>query len=68
MTAEKSAIATPCIRVCVVDGASGLCVGCLRSLSEIAAWTSLTDDERGRIMGELPARRGLVDPGKLAAR
>lgn len=48
---------TPCINVCVIDLATGLCAGCLRSSGEIAAWQTMTDDERQRIMGQLPARR-----------
>ena len=55
-----SAIATPCIKVCIVDGQSGLCVGCLRSLEEIAAWGRLTAEERESLMAELPARRGRI--------
>jgi len=60
------AIATPCVQVCVVDGESGLCLGCYRQLSEVAGWTRLTDDERARIMAELPARRVRIRPEKLA--
>lgn len=58
-------IATPCIKVCVVDGESGLCLGCHRTLSEVASWGSLGDAERDRIMAELPARRGRIRPEKL---
>ncbi|MGZ9114935.1 MAG: DUF1289 domain-containing protein, partial [Brevundimonas sp.] len=39
------AIATPCIKVCVVDGASSLCLGCFRTLSEIGGWCGLSDAE-----------------------
>jgi hypothetical protein len=60
------AIATPCVKVCVVDGESGLCMGCYRELSEVAAWARLTDEERARIMGELPGRRSRIRPEKLA--
>ena len=59
-------IKTPCIKVCVVDGESGLCMGCYRKLSEVAGWAKLTDDERASIMEELPARRGRIRPEKLA--
>jgi uncharacterized protein len=48
---------TPCINVCVIDAATGLCAGCARSLSEIAGWAAMTDFERQRIMRDLPARR-----------
>ena len=49
-------IATPCVKVCIVDGASGLCLGCWRTLSEIGGWNGFTDAERAAIMAELPKR------------
>ena len=60
------AIATPCVKVCVVDGESGLCMGCYRKLSEVAGWTQLSDDERARVIAELPSRRAQIRPEKLA--
>jgi uncharacterized protein len=60
------AIRTPCVKVCVVDGESGLCMGCYRQLSEVAGWTKLTDAGRARIMAELPSRRSRIRPEKLA--
>lgn len=65
MPAAPAPIATPCVQVCVVDGESGLCLGCLRTLPEIAGWQALAAAERERIMGELPARRASVAPEKL---
>ena len=59
-------IKTPCIKVCVVDGESGLCLGCYRKLSEVAGWARLTALERDIIIAELPARRSLIRPEKLA--
>jgi predicted Fe-S protein YdhL (DUF1289 family) len=50
------AIATPCVKVCVVDGATSLCLGCWRTLSEIGGWGGFTDEERAAIMAALPAR------------
>ena len=63
---EPPAIATPCVKVCVVDGESGLCLGCLRTLAEVAGWTGFSDAERASIMAGLPARRGRIRPEKLA--
>lgn len=59
------AIATPCVQVCVVDGPSGLCLGCFRTLPEIAGWSKLTEARRAEIMAELASRRGRIDPAKL---
>ena len=50
-------VASPCVSVCVMDPASGLCRGCLRTLDEIASWISLDDDARRAIVASLPARR-----------
>ena len=60
-------IATPCVKVCVVDGDSGLCLGCFRSLGEIAGWAALTEAARAELMAELPWRRGRIAPEKLGA-
>jgi predicted Fe-S protein YdhL (DUF1289 family) len=51
-----AAIETPCTKVCIVEHSSGLCLGCGRTLGEIANWTAFADRERSRIMAELPAR------------
>lgn len=61
------AIATPCVQVCIVDGPSGLCLGCYRTLAEIGGWRGLTDEARAAVMAELPTRAGRIDPAKLAA-
>jgi hypothetical protein len=30
---------SPCNKVCVIDAACGLCIGCGRSLAEVGGWT-----------------------------
>ena len=50
------AIASPCTKVCTMDPAADLCIGCGRTLAEIARWGSLPDEERRRIMANLPDR------------
>lgn len=49
-------ISSPCTKVCVIDGTSGLCSGCGRTLDEIAKWGSLSEDERLAIMATLRER------------
>ncbi|GAA0648708.1 hypothetical protein GGR12_001015 [Brevundimonas lenta] len=53
------------MKVCIVDGPTGLCLGCYRSLQEIGGWSGLSDDQRAAIMAELPSRRSRIDPAKL---
>ena len=66
MSAAPAPIKSPCIKVCVVDGESGLCMGCYRKLNEVAAWGGLSEADRDAIMAELPDRRALIRPEKLA--
>lgn len=50
-------IESPCINICTLDARSGLCLGCGRTIDEIARWGAMSAVERARIMAELPARR-----------
>ena len=52
-----SGVPSPCISVCAIDGATGLCAGCLRTLDEIAAWSVLDDDERRAVWARIGVRR-----------
>ena len=61
----RPAIKTPCVKVCYVDGESGLCLGCFRTLSEVANWSRFSDAERERLMAELPSRKSRIKPEKL---
>lgn len=49
--------ASPCIGVCRMDEAAGLCLGCLRTLDEIALWSVLDDDDKRLVLGEVGRRR-----------
>ncbi len=49
----------------MVDGESGLCLGCLRTLGEIARWASISEAERQAVLAEAPARRDRIAPEKL---
>jgi predicted Fe-S protein YdhL (DUF1289 family) len=50
-------VASPCVRVCVIDPQTGFCRGCGRTLVEIAAWPTLEPPARRRILEALDARR-----------
>ena len=49
-------IETPCVKICTLDARQGFCLGCGRTVDEIARWGSLSAAERRRIMNELPER------------
>jgi predicted Fe-S protein YdhL (DUF1289 family) len=62
-------ISSPCNKVCVVDGVTGLCFGCGRTLPEIAKWGGISEEQRLAIMAGLADRmreKGLEPPVKAA--
>jgi predicted Fe-S protein YdhL (DUF1289 family) len=59
---DRQVISSPCIKVCAVSGQTGLCIGCGRTLAEIAGWGGLDEERRHAIMAELPARLAAAQP------
>ena len=49
-------IESPCVNICTLDARSGQCLGCGRTIDEIARWSAMSAAERTRIMAELPGR------------
>jgi predicted Fe-S protein YdhL (DUF1289 family) len=39
-------VESPCIRLCQLDASGTLCLGCHRTLYEIATWSGMTDAQR----------------------
>ncbi|MEO8738548.1 MAG: DUF1289 domain-containing protein [Casimicrobiaceae bacterium] len=56
-TTDGRMVASPCISVCVMDPASGLCAGCYRTLDEIADWSNLSNEGRRVVIALLAERR-----------
>jgi predicted Fe-S protein YdhL (DUF1289 family) len=50
-------VRSPCISVCRIDAASGLCEGCSRTLDEIADWGTMTDPDRLATWARIVRRR-----------
>ena len=55
--AADDAVPSPCINVCRMDEAIGLCEGCLRTLDEIAAWSQMSWREKRAVWVDLQVRR-----------
>jgi predicted Fe-S protein YdhL (DUF1289 family) len=47
---------SPCINVCKIAPDTQVCIGCFRTLQEIAEWSRLTDQQRFAIMHRLKVR------------
>jgi predicted Fe-S protein YdhL (DUF1289 family) len=59
----RAEVDSPCIKICVIHPEERLCVGCYRTMQEIANWSRLTPEGRRAIIDDLPSRSG-----KLARR
>ncbi|MDO8347328.1 MAG: DUF1289 domain-containing protein [Rugosibacter sp.] len=62
-----TAMVSPCINVCRMEG--NICVGCLRTLDEIAGWSQFPDSEKRSVLARLEQRKaaaGMIDfqPGE----
>jgi predicted Fe-S protein YdhL (DUF1289 family) len=53
---RRAEIQSPCVKICVIHPEARLCIGCQRTIDEIASWSRLPPAERSRIMAELPSR------------
>lgn len=49
---------SPCVKICVIHRAAGICIGCYRTGAEIAAWAAMSPQARRALMADLPARAG----------
>ena len=67
---KRDEIESPCVKVCVVNPSTGLCLGCGRSIDEISRWSRMTPEERREITAALPGRNpaGASRRGGAAAR
>ncbi|HEX4410148.1 MAG TPA: DUF1289 domain-containing protein [Xanthobacteraceae bacterium] len=57
---------TPCINVCVVHPVAGLCIGCGRTIDEIARWSGMSDRERDDVIALLPRRLSALGGGAVS--
>ncbi len=55
-SAQVKSPASPCTNVCQIARATGLCIGCKRTLDEISAWPNMTADQRRALLNQLKMR------------
>jgi hypothetical protein len=60
---SERAPVSPCVSVCTLDPASGLCRGCLRTIEEIAQWPRLSSEEKRRVLALVSERRAREQGG-----
>lgn len=52
-----ASVASPCISVCRISDPTGLCVGCFRTLKEIALWSQYTHEEKAEVLRRVNQRQ-----------
>ncbi|MGL5115870.1 MAG: DUF1289 domain-containing protein [Beijerinckiaceae bacterium] len=55
-----SRLDSPCVNICVLDQALGICVGCGRTGEEIGSWLRYSDRERQAVRSKLGERMRAV--------
>lgn len=55
--ALDSSVPSPCISVCQIDDATGLCVGCYRAIDEIRDWPILSAGEKTAVLERIARRK-----------
>ena len=56
---------SPCVKICVIQPATGLCAGCGRTIDEISRWGGMSGEERARVSAQLPARMAQKTPREM---
>lgn len=59
---DEDVVASPCVSVCTLDRASGLCIGCLRTIKEIGAWRTMTMAEKRATVAACAERARTIAP------
>jgi hypothetical protein len=55
--ASSEPVPSPCINVCTMNPQSGLCNGCLRTINEIAQWSTASEQTKREIWVAILQRR-----------
>jgi uncharacterized protein len=68
MAADDTPVESPCVKLCVIHPEARLCIGCHRSIDEIAAWPQMSPEARRAVMAALPGRAPLLKGNRRGGR
>lgn len=54
-------VPSPCINVCEMEAATGLCRGCMRTLDEIVAWGTAPEEYKRAVWELIREREQQID-------
>jgi len=58
-------VPSPCINICRIDPQTGLCLGCARTIEEIAGWSRFDDAAKRRVIAQLDGRLQPADSADI---
>ena len=58
----RKKLVSPCAGVCILNTQTKFCLGCYRTINEIARWQDMSADDQHSVMTELIKRR-VADQG-----
>jgi len=61
-------VPSPCVAICRLSRDTGNCVGCFRTLEEIAGWLVMPREKRLQVLAQLPARKAQEIAARQARR
>lgn len=56
-TSLAAPVPSPCVSLCKMDQDRQYCMGCMRTIEEIIAWSKADDDYKRAVWAKLPERR-----------
>lgn len=54
-------VPSPCVSLCKMSPETGYCLGCMRTIEEIIAWSKADDSYKRAVWAEIRRREALVD-------
>lgn len=50
-------VPSPCVKLCALDPRSGYCVGCYRTIDEVANWVEMSAEDKRAVLERVARRR-----------
>lgn len=57
----QTPVPSPCISLCEMVPATGLCRGCMRTIDEIIGWSRASDDDKRAVWAEIRRREEQIE-------
>jgi predicted Fe-S protein YdhL (DUF1289 family) len=63
MSLAPEHVPSPCVKVCALDPQKGYCVGCFRTVDEVAGWLEMSAEDKRAVLERVSRRRALQSEG-----